>query len=253
MTRPRPDPLARPRELAFAGRLRESARALDRTSRDGDALEVRWIRSYLAAARGHFARAEHDARAVLRSAVDPSLRARVAVTLGSILRQTGRHAEAHDVESATLRRTSTPAHRAHLLVGLAADAVGLGDLRTVDRRLEQAGSFRVRDPRLTIRLRWVRCERELLAGRPERAARWARAAVAASRRAGARRHLAKSLLFLGASQLEVVRRAEGAPSGRAAAEARWSLHEARATAERIGAGPIARVAGELLGRPAAGR
>ena len=214
---------------------------------------MRWIRSYLAAARGHFARAERDARAVLRSAVEPSLRARAAVTLGSILRQTDRHAEARAVESATLRRTSTPALRAHLLVGLAADAVGLGDLRAVDRRLEQAGALRVRDPRLTIRLRWVRCERELLAGRPERAARWARSAVAASRRVGARRHLAKSLLFLGASRLETVRRAEGATSARAAVEARSSLREARATAERLGAGPIARVAGELLGRAAAAR
>jgi hypothetical protein len=77
--------------------------------------------------------------------------------------------------------------------------------------------------------------------------------VAASRRAGARRHIAKSLLFLGASQLEVVRRSDGAPSARPATEARSSLHEARAMAERIGAGPIARVAGELLGRAAADR
>ncbi|MGH2794688.1 MAG: hypothetical protein ACRDKG_10340 [Actinomycetota bacterium] len=244
MLSPRPDPLARTRELAFAGKLRESALSLDRARR-ADPLEVRWIRAYLWAAAGRFGIAERAARTVFERTSDPSLRARAAVTLGSVLRQTRRHAEARHIEAAAVRRTPTPALRAHLHVGLAADAVGLGDLRAVDRELGRAAASRTRDRRVAIRIRWVRCERELLAGRPDRAAGWARAALTLSRRAGARRHAAKSLLFLGAAELEIARRSAGS----SARDARRKLREARDVADRIGAEPIARVARELLGRP----
>lgn len=253
MTSSRSGPLSGALELGFAGDLSGCERALDRIARTADPLQVRWLRAYVRAAQGDFAVAERDARAILRRTTDPALRARAAVTLGSILRQTGRHADAGSIESSAVRSAPTAVLRAHLLVGLAADAVGKGDLTAVDRALTRASAIRTRDPRVAIRLRWVRCERELLSARPKRAVRWARSAESISRRVGARRHVAKSLLFLGAAQLELARRSEGAAATRSKAGARTALREARDIATRIGARPVARVAGELLRAAGHGR
>jgi hypothetical protein len=225
--------------------LRASARELD-TSRTSTA-EARWLRAYLLAATGEFGRAERAARRVLAETNDPAIEARAAATLGSILRQTGRHAQARTIESAVLRRATTRELRAHLLIGLAADAVGLGDLAGVDRALRRAVAERTREWRVTVRLRWVRCERELLAGHPAAAARWARSALTAAEKAGARRHIAKSLLFLGAASRAVLLTDSGVRARRARLEATRSLRRARSIASRIGAGPIERVARELLG------
>ena len=152
-----------------------------------------------------------------------------------------------------MRSAPTRILRAHLFVGLAADAVGMGDLGAVDRALDRAHALRTRDPRVAIRLRWVRCERELLAGRPEHAARWARSAEAMSRRIGARRHVAKSLLFFGAAQLELARRSDGAEAARSKTAARRALREAADVAARIGARPVAHAARELLRSAGRGR
>jgi len=241
----RPSSLDRATLLAFTGRLRASARSFDAPS--ASTAEARWLRAYLLAATGAFGRAERAARRVLEETRNRETEARAAVTLGSILRQTGRHGEARSIESAALRRTRTPELRAHLLIGLAADAVGLGDLAAVDRALRRAVAERYRGWRVTVRLRWVRCERELLAGRPAAAVRWARSALAASEKVGAQRHIAKSLLFLGAASRSVSLATGGTRGRRARLEAGRSLRRARSIASRIGARPIEHVAGDLLG------
>jgi hypothetical protein len=241
----RPPSIDRATVLAFSGRLRASARSLD-ASRNATT-EARWLRAYLLAATGELGRAERAARRVLAETNDPAIEAHAAATLGSILRQTGRHAQARTIESAALRRAATRELRAHLLIGLAADSVGIGDLAGVDRALRRAAAERARGWRVAVRLRWVRCERELLAGHPAAAARWARSALAAAENAGARRHIAKSLLFLGAAS-RAVSLAEGeGRARRARLEAGRSLRRARSIASRIGARPIERVARELLG------
>jgi len=234
--------LERAERFAFEGRLAAADAALLRTRprRDPDGARVAWLRAYLGAARGRFATAERSSRALLKTSLDPELHARVAATLGSVLRQTSRHAEAREVEAAALARRPRGDARTHLLIGLVADAVGLGDLRGVDRALRRVGSRPSGGWRVRVRLAWVRCERELLAGRPAGAATHARRALVAAERAGARRHVAKSLLFLGASLRE---------AGDAAA-ARPVLRRSRAIARRVGATPIERVAGDLLGQAA---
>ncbi len=247
MASPRPTPLERALALAFAGRLSAASRLLGAVERTGTD-QARWLRAYVFAATGSFERAETIARSVMTRSSDPDMQARAAVTVGSVLRQTGRHAEAQLIEAAALRRTSLPELRAHLWIGLAADAVGMGRLAVVDRELARIPAGLTKEWRISVRLRWVRCEREMLAGRPSHAARWARSALAVSERAGARRHVAKSLLFLGAATAEVAERARGPRRATAAAEARRSLGRSRAIAARIGARPIGRVAGELLGR-----
>ncbi|MEX2554756.1 MAG: hypothetical protein WEB06_03885 [Actinomycetota bacterium] len=241
----RPPPIDRATVLAFAGRLRASARSLDRSRTS--TVEARWLRAYLLAATGELGRAERAARRVLAETNDPAIEARAAATLGSILRQTGRHAQARTIESSALRRATSRELRAHLLIGLAADSVGLGDLAAVDRALRRAVAERARGWRVAVRLRWVRCERELLAGHPAAAARWARSALAAAEKTGARRHIAKSLLFLGAASRAISLSDGGVRARLARLEAGRSLRRARSIASRIGARPIERVAGELLG------
>jgi len=242
--------LDRAAKLAFLGRLTAAAGEIDRAEpflEPAGRATARWLRSYLAAARGDFREAERGARLLLRRhAIGPAADARPAITLGSVLRQTNRHAEAREVERAALRRTPAGEARTHLLIGLAADAVGLGDLRAVDAALDRVGRRPSGGWRAGVRLDWVRCERELLAGHPEAAAGRGRRALERSRRAGAKRHEAKSLLFLGAALSQVAPRPKaGAPASR---EAERALRRARTIASRLGAGPIAEVAGELLGR-----
>jgi hypothetical protein len=234
--------LERAEQLALEGRFGASEAALRRVG--GRTAYGRWISAYLAASRGDFARAERLARALLSSPrASEDVRVRAAITLGSVLRQTARHADARRVERQVLARAGSSSQRAHLHVGLAADAVGLGELSSVDAELARAGELRVRDWRVRVRLAWVRCERELLAGRPRAAVRHARSALSTAERAGARKHVAKSLLFLGVSLREAG----------AATEAGGSLRRARTIASSIGAHAIARVAGDTLRRQGARR
>jgi hypothetical protein len=235
----------RPAELAFRGDLGSVLASLPRLTSPG---EARWLKAYVQAARGDFIRAEDTLRPLLSDSVaDPATHARAAATLGSVLRQTNRHAEARRVERRALAVAPAGAARVHLLIGLAADAVGLGELREVDAVLGTIGTKPAGGWRTAVRLRWVRCERELLAGRPNDAAGHARRALAIAGRAKARRHVAKSHLFLGAALLEWADRDRSGRRGTArVAEARRSLRSARATARRIGARPIAEVADGLL-------
>lgn len=164
-----------------------------------------------------------------------TLGARAAVTAGSALRQLGRHEDAAAVERAALR-TAPPDQRAHLLIGLAADAVGLGDARMCKRRpTEAAAALPARDSRARIRLAWVRAEHAFMIGRPCAAVTLAREALARSRTAAMPRHEAKSLLFLGVALREC-----GRP------DATKALALARDRANECGARPVARVARALL-------
>jgi hypothetical protein len=236
-------PSRRIADLAFTGKLDAADRALRRRGHGLNDPEASWLRAYVAAARGEFAAAERLARSVRSShGADRAVRARAAITLGSVLRQTNRHADARVVDRTALRSARDAATRAHLLIGLAADAVGLGDLAAVDRAIARIGPRPAGGWRVAVRLRWVRCERELLAGRPIAAARHARSAVRRARSAGAIRHEAKSELFLGAALAGL----EPASSARA-------LRRARALASRVGARPVADVADALLGRSPARR
>jgi hypothetical protein len=159
---------------------------------------ARWLGAYIACARGALSDAVRACRR-LAGSPDPLIRARAAATAGSALRQSRRYGLARQVESAALR-TAPPSERVHLLIGLAADAVGEGDEAGCARLLRRAvRALPPRAWRARVRLDWVRCEHALLTGDPEGAARFARASLVRSRRAGARRHEAKSLLFLGVS------------------------------------------------------
>ncbi len=220
-------------ELAFRGDLDRALNAIARIPRSDDA---RWLRAYVASARGRFSEAERTLVSLRTGSEDPVILAKAAVTLGSVLRQTERHGEARAIERDAFTRAPSEEFRAHLSIGLAADAVGLGELAEVDAMLRRVGARPPGGWRAIVRMQWVRCERNLLAGRPAAAAGHARKALDASRRAAARRHAAKSNLFLGVSLLEAGRAADG----------RRALGLALLGANKIGARPIASVAERLL-------
>jgi hypothetical protein len=196
----------------------------------------------VACARGEFTRAIALAEPLARRAADRSVRVSASLTLASALRQTDRHRLARPHDERALRLATDKAERAHALIGLAADAVGVGDRPACERRLRQAAEAAPRgDWRVWVRLYWVRAEHALLADDPRHAARWAALALARAKRAGAARHVAKSLLFLGV-----------ALDAAGDARARRPLTEAARAAARLGAEPIAAVAHDVLARSAGG-
>jgi hypothetical protein len=145
-----------------------------------------------------------------------SIRAHASVTRAAHLRQLGGHAAARrwDARGLAIATTTEPAWRSRpvgdpagldlqaarldALIGLAADAIGLGELETADRLLHRVERDIVRHIswRLSVRLSWVRAELALSRGRPNEAVRCAGRAVDRARSQGAVRHEIKSELIL---------------------------------------------------------
>jgi hypothetical protein len=161
--------------------------------------------------------------------VPDALRAPAAVTRAAHLRQLGGHAAARRWDGLGLA-LATPARaapavidrrginnptdrddtaavgadqaaaRADALLGLAADALGLGRLDLAERLLGAAEPLARAHPswRPGVRWRWVRAELALCRNRPSDAERPAREALEAALAAGATRHEIKSRLVLAA-------------------------------------------------------
>ena len=94
--------------------------------------------------------------------------------------------------------TDVGAARIDALVGLAADAIGLGDPTGAERLLAAAAPALAAHPswRPATRAGWVRAELALVLGRPAEAVAPAEAALAAAGRGGSRRHVLKSRIVL---------------------------------------------------------
>jgi hypothetical protein len=187
--------VARATELAFLGRFRESLAALPAGHPTERSV---WVRAYVAASRGEFARARALAAPLAGSARARPVRVAASITLASVLRQTGRHASAELWDRTALTQSRSDTERAHALVGLAADAIGRGRVTACERRLAAAAALGLtEDWRVQVRLDWVRVERALTVGRARDGLAPGRRAVMRARDAGALRHVAKSRLFYG--------------------------------------------------------
>ena len=137
-----------------------------------------------------------------------------SATVASVHRQLGRHAVAQGYDERALEGSDGAGEAGFdALLGLAADAVGLGDAGAASTRLAEAAALaggRAEWWRQRVRLGWVRAEVALLEGRPEDAVSAATEAVDLAEHSGAPRHVAKGLLFLGVAQLEAGRPDEAA-------------------------------------------
>lgn len=221
--------------LAWIGDLSGAEQMLFRASPDEPA--TLWLTAFCASARGDFPRAATLAPRAAGAARGTPLRSAAALTAGAALRQMRRYEPARRMDLLALGEATHPWQRANALIGLAADAIGDADPDACARLLDQAEQVAGAGVRAAIRAGWVRCELGLL--RSDARAAWggARAALDHATASRARRHIAKSWLFLG-----VALEAAGD------AQARAALAQAQRLAANVGARPLAVVAHDLLAR-----
>jgi hypothetical protein len=165
-----------------------------------------WLRAVAAGGQGRYGSARHDLATLLRSAPAGRLASLAHSTRGSFLRQLGWHTLARGWDGRALATAGAdPEANADALIGLAADALGVGRLAASARLLSRADriSADARAHRLSVRGAWVAAELAMAAGDGATAVRHAEVAVEL---AGAKvddlvsaRHRAKSDMVLAAA------------------------------------------------------
>lgn len=160
-----------------------------------------WLRAVAAGGQGRYAAAS-AALSGLHLSPDASLRSLALSTRASFLRQLGGHREAARWDGlAVAVPGATAGARADALIGLAADALGVGRFEASGRLLDLAAGAvdAAAEPRLLIRLHWVRAELAMARGDGTRAVEPAERAVAAAGDFGSARHRVKSDVVLAAA------------------------------------------------------
>lgn len=164
-----------------------------------------------------------------------------ASTAASVYRQLGQHGQARTLDERARGLAEGGGEAAFdAELGLAADAVGLGEADAARGHLAAAAARAAERPewwRQRVRLAWVAAEVALLDGDAERAVEVVAPAVQQAETAGAPRHVAKSLLFLGVAQIQAGR----------AGEAVGTLRRAATLAEGLGTLPLLWPARAVLG------
>jgi tetratricopeptide (TPR) repeat protein len=218
------------------------------SGRSAEATAAAWLLGLSLNAAGRYGHALEVLTPLLTSGEEagapPEVRlfaALAGATLGSVHRQLGMHETAREMDGRGLALTDgtgEPAFACRL--GLAADAVGLGDSASAHAEADGAATLLPDRPtewwRQRVHYDWVRTEIALLDDDAEAAVDAADSAVERAERARAPRHVAKSLLFLGVAQVQL-----GMPEGAG------SLRRAATLAEGLGALPLVWPARALLG------
>lgn len=165
-----------------------------------------WLRAVAAGGLGRYASANAALTDLLRDCPDPRLTSLALSTRASFLRQLGWHWSAHDWDGrAWAVADAGPEAGIDALIGLAADALGVGRLAAsadlLDRASSLAQSAAGLPPRLQIRLAWVRAELAMAGGHGPAAVGHAECGVdlAAAALPGLRRHRIKSDVVLAAA------------------------------------------------------
>lgn len=162
-----------------------------------------WLRAVAAGAQGRYGSAYADLDALLRTAPSGPLASLAHSTRASFLRQLGWHDVARGWDGRALARAGDdPEAAGDALIGLAADALGVGRLAASATLLARAEPFVTRAPhRVAVRRAWVAAELAMAGGDGSVAVRNAEVAVelAASTLDGAARHRAKSQVVLAAA------------------------------------------------------
>lgn len=175
-----------------------------------------WLRAVAAGGQGRYGCARADLAELLRRSPAGRLASLALSTQGSFLRQQGGHVAARGPDGAAVGRAgrdsvllagASPDVEAvtDALIGLAADALGVGRLAAAAALLERAEQVHARaddpPPRLAIRLAWVRAELAMAAGDGAAARVFAERGVelAGAAAPGLRRHRVKSDVVLAAA------------------------------------------------------
>lgn len=159
-----------------------------------------WLRAVAAAGQGRYGAAHADLATVRRTAPPSSALLSLAhSTTGSLLRQLGWHIRARRWDGIALRLAGNhPEARADALVGLAADALGVGRFGVSATLLDAARTLSGAPPRCSVRLAWVSAELAMARGDGAGAVRYARAGIEAAD-ATWLRHRTKSEVVLAAA------------------------------------------------------
>lgn len=238
---------ARGQQAAFYGRPADGLEPLNRAiglcreTGDGDGAHwAAWLLGVCLCATGRYGSAMGRLQPLLGDLSTPG-RVRsaslAAVTIASIYRQVNRYEEARGFDQWAVRTGhADPAVPTDAGIGLAADAVGAGDVALASRLLDEAMARHAGhwDWRTAVRADWVRAEISLAARDPEQAVRSATSALDRAEASGAPRHVAKSLLFSGAARMTL------ATGGDKSAErdAVSDLRRAAALARSLGTLPL---------------
>jgi hypothetical protein len=165
-----------------------------------------WLRAVGAGGQGRYGSARNDLTTLLRSAPADRLASLAHSTQASFLRQLGWHRLARGWDGRALALAGTdPEAAADALIGLAADALGVGRLAAAATLLSRAEPIVAEAPqyRLLVRRAWVAAELAMAAGDGAAAVRNAEVAVelAATTVDGSvsARHCAKSDVVLAAA------------------------------------------------------
>ncbi|WP_326547793.1 hypothetical protein QGN32_06435 [Mycolicibacterium sp. ND9-15] len=160
-----------------------------------------WLRAVAAGGQGRYASARADLAKVYRSAAPE--RALAHSTEASFLRQLGWHTQARrwDGRALVLAGPGTEG-AADALIGLAADALGVGRFAASESALVRAGGLLSDStpPRLRVRLGWVSAELAMARGEGVTAIAHAERAVEHAARLGSMRHQVKSSVVLAAAR-----------------------------------------------------
>jgi hypothetical protein len=163
--------------------------------------EERWLRAVAAGGQGRYALAESELAVILRAYRLGRLASLAHSTRASFLRQLGWHAKARGWDGQALAvAAGDPEARCDALIGLAADALGLGRFAASAALLRRArGLLDAAPPRQGVRLAWVSAELAMATGDPTSAIGHAERGVALSESLGSLRHSVKSEVVLAAA------------------------------------------------------
>jgi hypothetical protein len=164
-----------------------------------------WLRAVAAGGQGRYASALADVDRLRRSPVPDALLSLALSTRASFLRQLGWHdrARAWDGQAAALASDGDAG--ADALIGLAADALGVGRFAASERALARAADVLASSeadsasPRLPVRLAWVSAELAMFRGDGGGAVGHAVRGVELAAGAGSVRHAVKSRVVLAAA------------------------------------------------------
>lgn len=158
----------------------------------------RWLRAVAAGGQGRYAAARAEL-AVLYRESGPQ-RSLAYNTQASFLRQLGWHTPARCWDGRALAAAGDDDEAtADALIGLAADALGVGRFPASARALERAADLVGDHPRLRVRYAWVSAELAMASGRGADALDHAQRAVGHAERFGSTRHRVKSSAVLAAA------------------------------------------------------
>lgn len=164
--------------------------------------EQHWLRGVAAGGQGRYAAALTELDALARGPANGSLQSLGLSTRASFLRQLGRHSHARTWDGRALAFPGVHADaRADALIGLAADALGIGRFSLSARLLASASDVvdAGASTRLPVRLAWVSAEHAMATGAGVAAIEHAERAVALAAAQESVRHAVKSDVVLAAA------------------------------------------------------